>query len=189
MRFELWMPVGEPMQAAAEASPSTMISVLGMETEAVEGLCDEYRGGGTLRVANYLCPKNIVISGDTDACRAAAQGAEAAGAMKTIELPVAGAFHTALMEPAVEKVAAVLAEVSVNSPRITVISNVDAQSHSDPDEIRSLLGQQICSPVLWEKSVRALLADGVDDLYEIGPGRVLRGLMKRIDRKVKCQKH
>ncbi len=106
--------------------------------------------------------------------------------MRAVPLAVAGAFHTSLMQPAVERLAAVLADVPMRRPRIPVVSNVDARAHDDPQEIRSLLVQQVVSPVLWEDSQRALLAIGCDEFYEVGPGRVLRGLLKRIDRKLVC---
>ncbi len=106
--------------------------------------------------------------------------------MKTIPLAVAGAFHTSLMQSAVERLTAALKNVPMEQPRIPVISNVDAKPHDNPDEIRRLLVQQVINPVLWEDSMRWLLAQGTNKVYEVGPGRVLRGLMKRIDRKVEC---
>jgi [acyl-carrier-protein] S-malonyltransferase len=112
--------------------------------------------------------------------------AEPAGAMKAIPLAVAGAFHTSIMKPADQRLAEALAEVTIASPRIPVVSNVDAQPHSDPEEIRALLVQQVVQPVRWEDSMRYLLAQGCDQFFEVGPGRVLRGLMKRIDRKAEC---
>ena len=106
--------------------------------------------------------------------------------MKAIPLAVAGAFHTPLMQPAVEQLTEVLSGVEVKSPEITVVSNVDANSHSDPSDLREMLQQQVVSPVMWEASIRRLLGDGFDQFYEVGPGRVLRGLLKRIDRKIPC---
>jgi [acyl-carrier-protein] S-malonyltransferase len=178
---------GVAMQEAAEANPSGMVSILGLEREKVEALCDQVRQPGeVLQVANLLCPGNIVISGSKEACARAAEAAPGAGAMKAIPLPVAGAFHTPLMDSAVQELAATLANVPLRSPRIPVISNVDAQPHSDPEEIRALLVQQVVSPVRWEDSMRALIGRGCDHFFEIGPGRVLAGLLKRIDRKLKC---
>ena len=104
--------------------------------------------------------------------------------MKCIPLSVAGAFHTGMMEPAVEKLQAALAETDMSETKLPVYSNVDAQVHQQPDEFRSLLVKQVCSPVLWQDSMEQMLADGYDEFYEIGSGRVLRGLMKRINRKV-----
>lgn len=179
---------GQAMQAASEAAPSGMVSVLGLERERIEELCDEARGGEVLQVANLLCPGNIVVSGSRGACARIAPLAEAAGAMKVIPLAVAGAFHTPLMQSAVEKLSAALAEVEIRRPRIPVISNVDARSHDDPEEIRSLLARQVVSPVLWEASLRSILGDyGVEKCYEIGPGRVIAGLLKRIERKFPCE--
>jgi [acyl-carrier-protein] S-malonyltransferase len=178
---------GAAMQAASDATPSGMVSVLGLEREHLESLCREYAQGEVLQVANLLCPGNIVVSGTKGACQRIAEAATAAGAMKTIPLAVAGAFHTPLMQPAVDRLAAALDRVSLHKPRIPVVSNVDGKPHEDPDEIRDLLVQQVVKPVLWEDSVRWLLAQGVNQVYEVGPGRVLRGLMKRIDRKLDCQ--
>ena len=109
------------------------------------------------------------------------------GAMKAVPLAVAGAFHTEIMRPADQRCAEALAEVHMQAPRIPVIFNVDAQPHDDPEEIRRLMVKQIINPVRWEESMRYLLAQGFDQFYEVGPGRVLRGLLRRIDRKVDCQ--
>ena len=184
---------GQAMQDASDAVSSSMVSILGMEREAIETLCAqalEQGAGGdeVLQIANMLCPGNIVVSGNTAACERVAPLAEAAGAMKVIPLAVAGAFHTSIMQPAVERLKTALAEVEIRSPRIPVVSNVDAQTHENPDEIRDLLVQQVVNPVLWETSMRWLIEDfGVTQCYEIGPGRVLRGLLKRVARKLPCE--
>lgn len=179
---------GQAMQDAADAVASGMVSILGMERDDIEKLCDEARGDDVLQVANLLCPGNIVVSGSAAACERVTPLAEAAGVMKVIPLAVAGAFHTPIMQPAVERLAAALAEVEIRQPRIPVISNVDAQTHDDPAEIRSLLEKQVVSPVLWETSMRWLIEDfGAEECYEIGPGKVLRGLLKRIARKFPCE--
>ena len=178
---------GEAMQAAADATPSGMVSVLGLELAQVEDLCEQSRQPDeVLRIANHLCPGNIVVSGHNASCEKLVENAEAAGAMKVVALAVAGAFHTPIMESALEQLAEALAEVPMASPRIPVISNVDAQPHSDPEEIREILVKQVVSPVRWEDSMRLLLDDGYSNFYEVGPGRVLRGLLRRIDRKVSC---
>ncbi|MDR0521528.1 MAG: ACP S-malonyltransferase [Planctomycetaceae bacterium] len=176
---------GQAMQDASDAVPGGMVSIIGKEFAEVEAICEKNRGGGTLQTANILCPGNIAVSGTLDACERVAEQA-AAERFSAIPLAVAGAFHTPLMKPADEILAKTLAETVMNPPKIPVISNVDAEPHSEPEEIRQILVQQILSPVLWEKSMRKLLADGFDTFYEVGPGRVLRGLMKRIDRKIKC---
>ena len=177
---------GAAMQDAADATPSGMVSILGLERPQVEELCAKARVGEVLEIANMLCPGNIVVSGTNAACERAAELAPAAGAMKAVPLAVAGAFHTSIMQPAVERLRRALADVRIQRPTIPVISNVDAQPHDDPEEIRQLLIRQVVSPVRWEESMRLLLERGFDQFYEIGPGRVLRGLLKRIDRKVAC---
>lgn len=174
---------GQAMQAAADANPSGMVAVLGMEAAKLEALCDEARGDGVLQIANYLCPGNIVCSGDNAACDRLGKLAGKAGAMKVIPLAVAGAFHTSLMQAAVERLTAALNDIEMNAPRIPVVSNVDAMPHTDPEEIRQLLTQQVVSPVRWEESITMMIESGVEEFYEIGSGKVLRGLMKRINRK------
>jgi len=174
---------GQAMQAAADANPSTMVAILGLSASQVEQLCDQARGELVLQIANLLCPGNIVCSGDNAACQKLAELARVAGAMKVIPLTVAGAFHTSLMQSAVEKLTEALQDVSMKAPRIPVVSNVDAMPHTDPEEMRKLLTRQVVSPVRWEDSIRAMLEQGVEQFYEVGAGNVLRGLMRRIDRK------
>ncbi len=181
---------GQAMQAAADAVPSGMVSVLGVEPALLATLCDQAREDAedVLQLANYLCPGNIVVSGSQAACKRLVPLALAAGAIKVIPLAVAGAFHTPLMQPAVEKLTAAVADVEVRTPRIPVLSNVDAQPHTDPEEIRSLLVKQLVQPVLWEASMRWMIDQyGITHCYEIGPGRVLRGLLKRVARKFPCE--
>lgn len=176
---------GEAMQGAADETPSGMVSVLGLDREKVDAVCDAARlEGEVLQVANLLCPGNIAVSGHQASCDKVESAAADAGAMKSIPLTVAGAFHTPIMQPAVEKLSAVLSDITFSSPRIPVYSNVDAKTHSDPDEIRALLVQQVSSPVLWNISMDTMLADGFDEFYEVGEGRVLRSLLKRINRKL-----
>lgn len=179
---------GLAMQAAAELTQSGMVSIVGLETDQVEKVVAEVRQEGEiLQLANFLCPGNIVVSGHTEACGRLEEPANAEGARMVMPLTVAGAFHTPLMQPAVERLTAVLENVTLHAPRIPVVSNVDATAHDDPEEIRQLLVQQVVSPVRWEDSMNKLLADGTEQFYEIGPGRVLRGLLKRIARKVPCE--
>lgn len=177
---------GMAMQKAADATAGGMVSILGLERSEVEKLCQQARGDEILEIANLLCPGNIVVSGAVGACERAAELAPKMGAMKAVPLAVAGAFHTQIMRPADEELAAALAEVELQKPRIPVISNVDAQPHDDPEEIRKLLIRQVISPVLWEDSMRYLIAQGFSQFYEVGPGRVLLGLLRRIDRKLPC---
>lgn len=178
---------GAAMQQASDATPSGMVSILGLERIEVESLCEKAREGDVLEIANLLCPGNIAISGTNAACERAAELAPRMGAMKAVPLAVAGAFHTQIMRPADEHLAQALADVEMQRPKIPVISNVDARPHDDPDEIRQLLIKQILSPVRWEDSIRYLIEQGFDQFYEVGPGRVLRGLLRRIDRKASCQ--
>jgi [acyl-carrier-protein] S-malonyltransferase len=178
---------GAAMQAAADATASGMVSILGLERVEVEALCEKARQGETLKIANLLCPANIVISGTLGACERAAEMAQSFGAMKAVPLAVAGAFHTEIMRPADQRCAEALADVPMQKPRIPVISNVDALPHDDPEEIRQILVRQILQPVRWEDSIRYLIGQGFDQFYEVGPGRVLRGLLRRIDRNVSCQ--
>jgi [acyl-carrier-protein] S-malonyltransferase len=179
---------GEAMQAASDAETSGMVSVLGMDEDRVMALCHEARQPGeVLQIANYLCPGNLVCSGHAASCEELRRRAEGGGAMKVIRLAVAGAFHTSLMGGAVARLELALRDVTVRKPRIPVFSNVDAQPHDQPDEIRAGLVRQVVSPVLWESSMRRLLAEGFTSFYEVGPGKVLRGLLRRIDRKVGCE--
>lgn len=176
---------GEAMQAAADATPSGMVSILLLDRPQVEQICREASAHGSIQIANYLCPGNLVVSGENSACERAGELAVAAGG-RAIPLAVAGAFHTEIMRPADEALAEVLAEVEIRTPEIPVVSNVDARCHVDPEEIRQLLIRQVLNPVRWEDSVNLMLSEGCDEFYEVGPGKVLRGLLKRISRKTNC---
>ncbi|QGJ71756.1 Malonyl CoA-acyl carrier protein transacylase [Planctomycetales bacterium 10988] len=179
---------GQAMQDASDATPSGMVSILGLERSQVQAVCQEVVDQGeTIQIANLLCPGNIVVSGTVSGCELAAELAEKAGAMKTIPLPVAGAFHTPIMRPADEHLAAALKDIPMQEGKIPVISNVDAAPHTSPEDGKELLERQILSPVRWEDSMQYLLAEGFDTFYEVGPGRVLRGLLRRINRKISCQ--
>lgn len=195
MDFETGLKVvqrrGQAMQAASDAAESGMVSVLGLETEQVAELCDIARGQGekgeVLQIANYLCPGNIACSGHKTACERLGKLATEAGAMKVIPLAVAGAFHTPIMQSAVSQLEEVLANATVSDSRIPIISNVDAQPHKNGEEMREILIRQVVSPVLWEESMRRLIDDGVTGFYELGPGRVLRGLLRRINRQLSVE--
>lgn len=176
---------GEAMQAAADKTPSGMVSLLLLDREKVEAVVREASAVGPLHIANYLCPGNTVVSGSVAACEKAVELAEKAGG-KPVPLAVAGAFHTDLMKPADTQLGEALAKASIKPPELPVYSNVDAATHDAPDDIRQILVRQVVSPVLWEDCVRAMMAAGADTFYEIGPGKVLKGLMKRIDRKANC---
>lgn len=176
---------GEAMQAAADTTPSAMVSVLLLPLDKVEELCSKARSLGTLQIANLLCPGNTVVSGTKAACDEMERLVAEAGA-KTVRLPVAGAFHTDIMKPADQTLAVALEKTSLGFAKIPVWSNVDAKPHTDPAEIRGLLVRQVVQPVQWESTMRGLLASGVEKFYELGPQRVLAGLLKRVDRKIDC---
>ena len=177
---------GEAMQAASDARPSGMVSVIGLEDGQVLDLCESVREEGeVLQLANWLAPKIFVVSGDRAACARFEEAAQAAGAMRVRRLDVAGAFHTPLMEPAVEPLRAALRSVDVGTPAFPVISNVEARFHAaDPEEIRERLVRQVCERVEWEATIRRMLESEITQFYEICPGTALRGLVRRIDRRV-----
>jgi [acyl-carrier-protein] S-malonyltransferase len=192
MDFETGLRVvrerAEAMQVASDATPSGMVSVLGLDLETLEQLCSDCREEGeVLQVANMLCRGNIAVSGHRAACERIIESAPGAGAMRAIPLPVAGAFHTSIMDSAVPRVADALADAQLQPARIPVVSNVDAQPHAAPEEFRTLLPRQVVSPVHWEESIKHLIDEGVDSFFEIGSGRVLTGLLKRINRKMPCE--
>jgi [acyl-carrier-protein] S-malonyltransferase len=175
---------GAAMQAAAEQQPSGMASVIGMEAERLAELCDEARQPGeVLQLANLLCPGNIAVSGHQAALARLEPLAMAAGATKVVPLAVAGAFHTSLMRPAVDQLQAALDRVAWRPARLPIWSNVDALPHREPAEIRALLAKQVVEPVQWEASLRGMLTAGLDQFVEVGAGKVLRGTIKRIDRR------
>ncbi|MEZ6136043.1 MAG: ACP S-malonyltransferase [Pirellulaceae bacterium] len=184
---------GQAMQEASDLIPSGMSSVIGLELEQLEEVCraatSESATGEFVQVANLLCPGNTAISGHLAALEIAERLSVEAGAMKAIRLQVAGAFHTAIMQPAVAKLKAALAEVEFSPTRVPVVSNVDAAPHTDPDQIRPLLPQQVIEPVRWEQSLRTMIDSGVDRFIEVGTGRVLAGTLKRIQRKLPCENY
>ncbi len=179
---------GQAMQAAAEATRSGMASVLGLDDAKIDELCRRVNeAGGRLWKANMLCPGNVAVSGDDAGLAQVDTIATELGAMKVVRLAVAGAFHTPLMKPADDQLAEALAAVDVRAPRLPVYSNVTAAPHpDDPAVIRRTLADQVTKGVRWEESMRRMAADGFDTFYEVGPGRVLTGLWKRIDRKMPC---
>lgn len=176
---------GQYMQAAAAATPSGMVSLLGADAEVGEKVCHAARGDGVLVQANFNCPGQIVLSGSAAACKKAVEVAAECGASGAVELKVAGAFHSPLMQPAADRLAEALSEVEFRPPAYPVLSNVTAQPHTSNQEIRQRLLKQLTAPVLWQQCCEAMLGGGVDEFIEIGPGRVLAGLMRRIDRKAR----
>lgn len=175
---------GQAMQAAADTSKGTMVSIIGLEQPAVEKLCAEAAQGQLLNCANFNCPGQIVITGAVEACKRAAALAEKYGAVKAIELKVAGAFHSEMMKPAAEELKKALAQCKINDiGDIAVIANVDAEYYKTKEQISQGLVRQLTWAVLWQKCMERFLADGVSRFYEIGPNKVLTGLMRRINRK------
>lgn len=174
---------GELMQRAALASPSGMVSLIGGDEEGARALCDRARQDDVLAPANFNCPGQVVISGTRSACDRALSLASEFGC-RGIALEVAGAFHSPLMESAAQGLHVVLEKTPFTKPNIAVIANVDAQMHRDGDAIRQSLQRQVTHPVLWQRSVEKLIELGVDRFVEVGPGRVLTGLMRKINRKI-----
>ena len=170
------------MQKACEARPSTMAAVLALTDEKVEELCAEV--DDTVAPANYNCPGQVVISGTIEGVDAACEKMLAAGAKRALKLKVGGAFHSPLMQPAQEELAEAIAAAEFSSPRCPVYQNVDGKPHTDPVEIKENLIKQLTAPVRWTYDLQALIADGADDFTELGPGSVLQGLIKKIDRNV-----
>ena len=177
---------GEAMQAAADATEGTMVSILGLDEDKVRQLCDEARGDALLEPVNFNCPGQIVVSGSLGACERAEGLAEKYGALKAIRLEVAGAFHTTMMTPAAQALRQALVQTQLSpSPAVRTIANINADYYDGPETIVEGLTRQLTGAILWQKCMERLLADGVEPFYEIGPGRVLTGLMKRINRKAK----
>ncbi|MGN6371185.1 MAG: ACP S-malonyltransferase [Phycisphaerae bacterium] len=181
---------GTLMQQAAEAAPSTMLALLGGDEATANAICQEASqgpgGGETLVPANFNTPGQIVLSGSIPACERAAKVAETKGC-KAIPLKVAGAFHSPFMQSAADAMARVLEPVPFNPPKFPVISNVTAQPHTDAESTKKLLVQQVVAPVRWYQSIETLRSKGVDSWLEVGPGRTLTGMMKKIDRKAPIQ--
>jgi [acyl-carrier-protein] S-malonyltransferase len=172
------------MQEACDNNPGGMASVMGMDEEKVLALCERVAAVGRVGPANFNCPGQIVISGDKAACEAAAELVEEFDG-KALRLDVAGAFHSELMRSAAEGLRPALAACEFGQPSPRVIANVDAEYHGDPESIRDSLYRQVVNPVRWQAGVERLIADGCDTFWEVGPNRVLTGLMRKINRKVK----
>ncbi len=174
---------GELMQEAATAVPSGMVSVIGLDEPTARRLARAASRGRPLACANFNCPGQVVLSGALDACGRVEKLAAAFGASGAVPLKVAGAFHSEIMAPAAEKLAEALKDVEFRDPRVPVVANVDGQPYTRADEIPARLLAQLTSAVRWQQSMEFLLAEGTESFYEIGPGRVLAGLMRRIRRR------
>ena len=168
------------MQKACEIKPSTMAAILGLTDEQVENICAST--AGVVVAANYNCPGQLVISGEIEAIEAACESAKEAGARRALVLPVGGAFHSPMMEPARAELAAAIEATEFHTPLCPVVQNSVAKAVSDPAEIKQNLIDQLTAPVKWTQSVQQMIASGVTDYVECGPGKTLQGLVKKIDR-------
>ncbi|KAJ1401101.1 malonyl CoA-acyl carrier protein transacylase [Ochromonadaceae sp. CCMP2298] len=168
------------MQKACEMQESTMAAVLGLEDTVVEKICGEIEG--VVVAANYNCPGQLVISGEVAAVQSACEKLTAAGAKRALILPVGGAFHSPLMEPAREELAEAIENTNFSNPKCPVYQNVDAKGYADIESIKKNLVLQLTSPVRWTQCVQSMIADGASSFTECGPGKVLQGLVKKVDR-------
>jgi len=177
---------GQAMQAAADATDGAMVSIIGLNEEQVNRLCNEAAQNELLSAVNFNCPGQIVISGAKSACARAERLAEKFGAIKAVRLAVAGAFHTEMMSTAADALKKALQKSRIRQPSdIRIIANIDAKYYESGEKIADGLVKQLTCPILWQKCMEKLLADGVEKFYEIGPGRVLTGLMRRLSRSTK----
>ncbi len=170
------------MQAACEAKPSTMAAVLGLDDKIVEDVCASI--DGIVVAANYNCPGQLVISGETSAVEKACEAMKAAGAKRALLLPVGGGFHSPMMEPAREELAAAIEATTFSQGSCPVYQNVTATAVTDAAEIQKNLITQLTAPVKWTQSVQQMIVDGADTFIEVGPGNVLQGLVKKINKEV-----
>ena len=170
----------EAMQKACELNPSTMAAILGLEDQVVEDICQTI--DEVVVAANYNCPGQLVISGSNKGIEIACEKMKEAGAKRALPLPVGGAFHSPLMEPARKELAEAIESTAFSTPICPVYQNVDALPHSDISEIKANLIAQLTAPVRWTQSVEKMVADGATDFIECGPGKVLQGLVKKIHR-------
>ena len=173
------------MQKACEIQPSTMAAVLGLEDKLVEDICAKTEG--VVVAANYNCPGQLVISGEVEAINRACEAMKEAGARRALVLPVGGAFHSPMMEPAREELAAAIENTTFSKPNCPIYQNVTASAIIDETEIKANLISQLTAPVRWTQSVQQMIADGATLFTEVGPGKVLQGLVKKIDRSAETE--
>lgn len=174
------------MQKACEAAPSTMAAVIGMDDATIENICAEVtaEGNGVVVPANYNCTGQLVISGNVEAVNAACEKLKAAGAKRALVLPVGGAFHSPLMQPAQEELKKAIETTEFNTPRCPIYQNVDAKAHTDAAEIKANLIAQLTASVRWTYEVQNMIAAGANEFIECGPGKALQGMIVKIDRSV-----
>ncbi len=176
---------GRFMQEAVPAGSGGMAAILGLDDDQVRAVCGEAAQGEVVEAVNFNSPGQVVIAGAKAAVERACEGAKAAGAKRALPLPVSVPSHCALMQPAAERLSERLAAIEISSPAIPVVHNVNVETASDPSAIRQLLSAQLHSPVRWVETVQKMASEGVETLYEAGPGKVLASLAKRIDRNIK----
>jgi [acyl-carrier-protein] S-malonyltransferase len=176
----------EEMQKSGEKNPGTMAAIIGLSEEVIEEICREASRTGIVKAANFNSPGQIVISGSIAGVHKAMELAKQRKARLVTELVVSGAFHSPLMEEALSGLTLALNNLEIKTPEIPVYTNVEARPTKIPSEIRDFLKKQLLSPVLWQNIVQNMISDGIDTFYEIGPGKVLQNLVKRIDAKVTC---
>ena len=174
------------MQKACEVAPGTMAAIIALPDDTIEGICSEVsaEGNGVVVPANYNCPGQLVISGNVEAVNAACDKLKAAGAKRALVLPVGGAFHSPLMQPAAEELQKAIEEVEFKTPRCPIYQNVDAQAHTDASEIKQNLMAQLTASVKWTQEVNNMIEAGATDFTECGPGKALQGMIGRIDKNV-----
>ena len=177
---------GELVRDASSDYPGGMAAIIGLDREKVKKICEELGKDGLLVPVNYNSPGQIVISGSKELIPEAIERATADGAKRAVELAVSGAFHTEFMKNAYDVLNEYVNEITFNEPSVPVISNVTAEAMTSADDIRGLITKQLISPVMWTDSVKYMIDDGVDLFIEVGPGKVLRGLLRRTDKSVKC---
>ncbi len=177
---------GQAMQAAADATEGAMVGIIGLDEEKVRQLCSEAAEGDLIVPVNFNCPGQIVVSGSVSACERAEKLARKYGAIKAVRLEVAGAFHTEMMSSAAQRLGEALSNCEISEPsEIKTIANINAEYYQTSQKISDGLINQLTCPILWQKCMERLIDDGLEKFYEIGPGRVLTGLMRRINRKIK----
>ena len=175
---------GQAMQIAGKARQGTMAAIIGLDDDVITEVCHTVSNTGQVTPANFNCPGQVVISGEEHAVQKAMEAAKEKGAKRTLQLPVSGAFHSALMQPAVETLTAILEDVPFSKAQIPIIPNVTTEPTTDPQELKDLLIQQVISPVRWTQSMITLGTQGITQAYEVGPGSVLKGLMRRINKEI-----
>jgi len=180
--LRLVMERANAMQAACEMEPGTMAAILGIDDAVVESICKEI--SPVVVAANYNCPGQLVISGSVEGVKKACEQLTAAGAKRALLLPVGGAFHSPLMEPARERLAKAIENVTFNKPSCAVYQNATATAHTSADELKKNLIAQLTAPVRWTQSVEQMIKDGATSFTEVGPGKVLQGLVKKINKEM-----